>query len=328
MPGMRGRARGARTIGSLRIDTAAVQSVVRAIFPRHGSAIVERVEEGVSTIVYKVFLDGAVYYLRVLPEEGASFAPEAHAHTRLRQRGVKVPDIVYFEHFNQALQRSVMVTTAIPGSPVGRLPVGRATREILIDAGRDLAVINQIRVEGFGWIARDREARSGLAAEFAGGRAFALDHLDEDISLLAIYALDRSDIIAMEKVIGRFDAWLDGEEACLAHGDFDVTHIYQEHGRYTGIIDFGEIRGTDAFYDLGHFSMRDGETLPALVLPELLEGYGEVRALPPDHQQRISFAGLLIAVRTLARRLRKSPQRIERDQTVVAIARDLQVLRE
>lgn len=48
----------------------------------------------------------------------------------------------------------------------------------------------------------------------------------------------------------------EGEQGYLAHGDFDTTHIYQDNGRYTGIIDFGEIRGADRWYDLGYFHMR------------------------------------------------------------------------
>ena len=98
-----------------------------------------------------------------------------------------------------------------------------------------------------------------------------------------------------------------GERAWLAHGDLDVTHIYQRDGRYTGIIDFGEIRGADRRYDLGHFHLHDGETLAGLVLPDLLAGYREVAPLPPEAERQIRLLGLLIGLRALRGSLRRPP---------------------
>src|SRR5436305_1724519 len=100
------------------------------------------------------------------------------------------------------------------------------------------------------------------------------------------------ELAAIRATIARHDAWLDAGHGHLAHGDLDATHIFQHEGGYAGIIDFGEIRGTDPWYDLGHFAMRDGEILPAPLLPWLLEGYGSVAPLPDDHPQRIAFASL------------------------------------
>ncbi len=135
------------------------------------------------------------------------------------------------------------------------------------------------------------------------------------------------EVASVRQVLDRCDSWLDdGEQAWLAHGDFDATHIYQERGHYTGIIDFGEIRGTHSLYDLGHFRMRDGETLPNLVLPHLIEGYRKVATLPPDHEKRVSFYSLLIATRTLAQALEKRPKSVWNHQCLVSIRRDLEVL--
>ncbi len=86
-----------------------------------------------------------------------------------------------------------------------------------------------------------------------------------------------------------------------------MTHIFQSRGRYTGIIDFGEIRGGDCFYDLGHFRLHDGETIPQLLLPYLLEGYRDVAELPSDYEQRIALTSLLIGIAALARRLGRLP---------------------
>jgi len=72
--------------------------------------------------------------------------------------------------------------------------------------------------------------------------------------------------------------------------------------------------------------MRDGETLPTLVLPYLVEGYREVAYLPPDYEQRISLSSLLIAINTLARTMSRSPENIHDHQGLKSIRRDIQVL--
>jgi aminoglycoside phosphotransferase len=79
---------------------------------------VERITEGGSTYVYRLRTENERFYLRVLPEEGVSFLPEVEVHRRLRENGVAVPEVVYFEANNEWVQRSIMVTTEIPGTPI------------------------------------------------------------------------------------------------------------------------------------------------------------------------------------------------------------------
>ncbi len=89
--------------------------------------------------------------------------------------------------------------------------------------------------------------------------------------------------------------------AHLAHGDFDVTPVFCVASRYIGLIDFGEIRGTEPEFDLGHFDLHDGETLATLLLPALLRGYQQVRPLPADHLQSIRRSAVLLGLRQLCR---------------------------
>jgi aminoglycoside phosphotransferase (APT) family kinase protein len=192
---------------------------------------------------------------------------------------------------------------------------------VLAAAGRDLAVINGVGVAGFGWVRRDRPAVARLEAELPTLRAFALGDLEAHLAVLPAF-LDADEVRAIRRVVGRRDAWLDADRAVLAHGDLDATHIYHRNGAYTGIIDFGEIRGTDRLYDLGHFALHDGETIPYPVLPHLLRGYGEVVPLPPDHEPGIRLWSLLIGVRALARSA-KRPRAASQDHLARAIRRAL-----
>ncbi|MGI8687207.1 MAG: phosphotransferase family protein [Thermomicrobiales bacterium] len=307
-------------------DRAAIRAIADRIFSKRVDLTVTHVTEGVSTYVYRITRGAETFYLRALPEAGASFAPEAEAHRLLHERGVKVPEVIYVARHDETLGRSVMVTTAIAGSHIGHIPAHAQLRDIMIEAGRDLARINQIPVAGFGWIRRDQQKVRRLEAEHPTYRAFVAEYLDAALATLRRYVLDADESAAIRTILDRHDHWLESDDGWLAHGDFDATHIYQENGRYTGIIDFGEMRGASRWYDLGHFRMHDGETVPARILPWLLEGYRTVTPLPDDYEQRIGFASLLIAIRALARLLVNNPHCTSSRLYLAAIRREMALL--
>lgn len=291
--------------------THEIKTVITTLFPST-SLVIERVTEGASTWVYRILSQNETFYLRILPEYGASFAPEVGAHTRLRHRQVKVPEIIYFEHCNDVLQRSIMVTSAIKGLSLKDSPsLSQEARDAIVaEAGRDLARINSLPVAGFGWVQRDSPETSQLRAQYPTCRAFLLEHWEAALAYLAKNILSASQVATLEHMISQYDMYLNSRDGYLAHGDFDSTHIYQDAGCYTGIIDFGEIRGTDQWYDLGHFHLHDREQLPFHLETALLRGYGEIISLPSDYQRRICFTSVLINVRALARSLqRRSPNR-------------------
>jgi aminoglycoside phosphotransferase (APT) family kinase protein len=92
-------------------------------------------------------------------------------------------------------------------------------------------------------------------------------------------------------------------QAHLAHGDFDTTPIFHNDGRYTGLIDFGEIRGTEPSFDLGHFLLHDGESLPFPLFDEVLTGYADVTTPPAADEIRRS--AVLLGARQLARWMKR-----------------------
>ncbi|MGH2505538.1 MAG: phosphotransferase, partial [Ktedonobacterales bacterium] len=197
---------------------------------------------------------------------------------------------------------------------------------ILIEAGRDLARINCIPVTGYGRISRD-EGDARLSAPHPNYRADALEHWEDDLSYLAENTvLDGGEIARLRSLPSRHGRWLDTRSSLLAHGDFDTTAIFQHDGRYTGIIDFGEVRGADRWYDLGHFHLCDGEYLPAVNMRPLVRGYSEVTPLTRNCGRRICLASVLINVRALSRSLRRRPpDRFTRRQVAVLRA-DLAML--
>lgn len=299
------------------------------IFPRSGVPDIIRMAEGVSTRVYRLRFDSTTLYLRVLPERGASFAPEALAHDLLRHHGVSVPEVVYYEAGNELLQRSIMVTTEIPGTALTRSSLGNDSQSILDKAGQCLAIINAIPVDGYGWVRRESSASppAGLEAELADYRSFIAESIDRHLETLRSHALSQIEIDKLERIAHKYRNGIDPGPAVLAHGDFDASHIFQKGGRFAGIIDFGEIRGTDRWYDLGHFRLHDGEQLPSGLYRWLLAGYRQARPEQAGDDERIVFASLLIATRSLARAIAKnSTNSAYRAFLLRSLRRDLEML--
>jgi aminoglycoside phosphotransferase (APT) family kinase protein len=280
-------------------DHRLLREIAARVLPGSGESSIARATSGASTPVYRITRGGNTYYLRLAEGPEASLAPEVWVHDRLHASGVRVPEVVHFEPFHHGLQRSVMVTTAIPGRSLAE-DHGRDAGAVLAAAGRDLALINDVVVTGFGFVRRDHPPGTHLAGEYPTLPAFALGSLEEHLVAAASILTD-DEIAAVRTEVARHDGWLEAEQASLAHGDLDATHIYHQDGQYTGIIDFGEIRGADRFYDLGHAALHEREVLPYAMLPDLLAGYAEVSPLPADHAVRIAFWSLLIGVRALAR---------------------------
>ncbi len=95
-------------------------------------------------------------------------------------------------------------------------------------------------------------------------------------------------------------------------------------GRYSGIIDFGEIRGANPWYDLAQFHLHDGEQMPP-VFPWLRRGYASVTPLSDDLDERLRTWSVLIGLRSIARSIAKGASAGEdaRRHLRAAIRRDL-----
>ncbi len=259
---------------------------------------VRSAERGISTPVYRLSSNGNVLYLRLSETSADSPAPEVRVLTVLSGRGVKVPEVVHYEPFDDVLGRSAMVTTEVRGVPLDDGGPPESLRVIAQEAGRDLATINSLPIEGFGWIRRDRPPDE-LAAEHVTPADFAAEYFDALARLARLRILTRDEADRIGYAMHSYASiWRHG---WLAHGDLDATHIFQHDGRYSGIIDFGEIRGAHPLYDLGHFLLHDGESLPLPLFADLLSGYTEVSSLSSDDELHVRAAALMIGVRALDR---------------------------
>jgi aminoglycoside phosphotransferase (APT) family kinase protein len=289
------------------VSADAVQSVIDAWFP-NSAVVVTRAMDGVSTPVYRVTVDGDTFWARLGEAPGERRDGEAAAHRLLSARGLPVPAVVRYEAAPVGLDRSLCLTTHVEGVPVSASQAGAWIGTVAIQAGRVLATINEVRVRGYGW-AFASTAPDGLVGEHRERSGWVAEYHDAFRVVRESASFDTFTLARIAEVLEHWTACPNEESGYLAHGDFDGSHIYVDRKQDTlaGIIDFGEMRGADRFYDLGHLLLHDGEGGRPLLLPDLLAGYRDVVRLPGDIMEQIRIQAIVIGTRALAIQLGRAP---------------------
>ena len=248
-------------------------------------------------VVYRARVDDAVFYLRLAEEPGQDLTTDAEILGRLRALGVSVPAVVAAEAEHGDLARSYMIVTEIQGQSLAQGGTDDEARRAARAAGRDTAVINSLSVAGFGWL--QRTGARQLTAERSSYGDFVVSYLPERWPGWLAGLFDPGQLDALEALVETERARL-LSAAYLVHGDLDVTHIYTQGGNYRGIIDFGEMRGADLYFDLGHFLLHDGETRSVELFDSFLAGYREVTVLADDHREATRVSAILLGLRQLS----------------------------
>ena len=212
---------------------------------------------------------------------------------------MRVAEFVHVEPFVAGIDRSVLITTEVPGASLAEVDDPAVAATVAEDAGRNLALLGGLPVDGYGFVRRLGPGWP-LRAEYPCHDTFVTSHLPRPWPGVFASLFGGRELEALHDLI-EVECAGPPARAVLAHGDFDVTPIFCARGRYTGLIDLGEIRGAEPLFDLGHFLLHDRETLPVSLLPAVLRGYQDVRPLPADHAERIRRSAVLLGLRQLCR---------------------------
>jgi Ser/Thr protein kinase RdoA (MazF antagonist) len=277
------------------VDQQALHAMLRPVLGPEFS--VARTPAGVAAQVYRVQASGRVVYMRIA-EDDEDLSVDAALLEHLAALGLHVPEVVHVERFNQALGRSVLIMGEVAGEPLAGCREERAARRVARAAGRELAVLNGVG----GGLRLGPAPAAGLAA------ARHLRDLRQVRDLLPARPVAGAAWGAVQRRGAGAAVGAGGPRtpprpagATLAHGDFDTTAIFQRDGDYSGLIDFGEIRGTEPLFDLAHFHLWEHQRTPAPLWDALLAGYGEVAALPAGYEERVGRSATLLGLRQLAR---------------------------
>jgi len=277
----------------------------------------ERVTKGSSTYVFRMSVEHQTYYLRILPELDISFEAEVNALRLLKSKGVNVPNVIHYERSNDSIGLSLMITEELLGQDLDMpdLVLERDSIDsILFHAGEQIALVNQVKVDGFGEI--DRAVLDKLTGEHATMQAYYDHFLEHDLTALHSYSLSEYTINAARRVLEEGFKLINEQNSYLVHGDFDTSHIFHHNGAYSGIIDFGDIKAGSALYDLGHFRTHDFIN----GFEPLLAGYSNVKELSEQDKLEISVWALFVSVRRLGM-IHNRPRNFYHDHLANALER-------
>jgi aminoglycoside phosphotransferase (APT) family kinase protein len=258
------------------ISETAVEALAENIFG--STTLCSPIDDSYSTTVWRLTTqpppdtdqhNPSIYYLRyhdtpVVYDDGTKlselFQPEVWALGQVHEAGATVPQVIAWSDSCTDFPVPYIILTEIPGDPlintISQLSL-ESREEILYQAGKDIAKVNAIPVKGFGYCNDARTVNNDM-----------LTGNDDDWRAEVNRALERGlpyffgkEYLSMEEadeirqVMKEHCDDFAISQAFLAHADFDLSHIYQQNGSYTGIIDFGDKRCFDPVYDLAHFCM-------------------------------------------------------------------------
>ena len=251
----------------------------------------QQVSDGVSSDIYRIMVGGQVAYLKLSGTEQASLYPEYLVYQSLSEIGVRAPRVLYYAEEDRTLGRSVLILSCIDGSPIRGYPASALRDKALEEAGCDLAQINQQRVNQYGWInfARGINTLEGdcrSLEEFVLGGT--LDGLNYLYALTLITTETRDQCL---QLLAQADHFLMSDYPHLLHGDFGSRHLFSDGSRYTGMIDFGNIRGGSLFQDLAHLRAFDRQ-----FFAPVLRGYRSHTNLPVDAERIIAFESMTLVL--------------------------------
>lgn len=252
---------------------------------------IEATNNGVSTDVYRLIKDTTILYLR-LSDPKENMSTEALAHRLIIEKGVSIPKVLHYEDFNESLGRSYMITTEIKGEPARNDKTH--LKEITYQAGKQIALVNTILVEGFGWLDWKTPNITKLKGLYSSWEEFRLDfsRIENMLNdLIGSGTIDRHIADKYLRYVNDNKQLIKCTQAHLAHGDFGLDHVYTFEGKYSGIIDFGDIRATSIYSDLAHFYTYSPESFD-----DLLKGYLEVTPLEEGYKEKIEFESMLTVI--------------------------------
>ncbi len=259
-----------------------------------------KVNEDNVTLVYKILNGKDTLYLKMAEERDEMISPQILAHELLLKRDIRVPRFVSWDDMNATLGRSYMIVKEMPGISLNKLRktdkamFDSCVEQVLIEAGRDISKLATISTKGYGFIKRDKKKTKELIGEYDSYKGYLLDKLEKKVSDLKNFGFETFSEDELEKFKMFVYKYIDEEKPILAHGDLDMNHIYVNNGRYSGIIDWGDIRSTGRLYDIALFSAIHPEYQEAI-----LTGFKEFARLGKEFEKELVLLRASICIHRL-----------------------------
>lgn len=244
----------------------------------------QRIIGGEANEVYDIsFAGGEQVIVRISRDAAKHFEQERWAIRECAMRGLPVPELLgiwdrsTLDHPLQLCIQRKLAGVLLPHANLSP----NVLHEVVVQAGEFLSRIHAIPVKGFGYIngkgegefltpERETEAFLGMEAEFQA-LAKRLDLRADDMHR------------ALQLIVDE-ERGVRSIEPCLTHNDFCAKHIMVANGAISGIIDFGEVAGSEPLSDFVRWAYYDAAHFP---LAWLQEGYANKQLFDDTFTQRL-----------------------------------------
>jgi len=287
-----------------------------------------RVTEGSSSNVYKIINGTDTLFLRMPKDKDEMISPQILAHEQLAKKGIKVPRFVSWDDANATLGHSYMIVKAIPGLSLEALKAKNrgeydsCLETVLEDAGEDIARTTHIPTSNYGWIKRDQKKARELIGEIDFYKDFLLDKISKKVKDLEAAGFETFTEDQLERYKMLVFKYIPEGRPNLCHGDFDLSHIYVSNGKYSGIIDWGDIRSASNVYDIAHFTAFHPDEAKFI-----MKGFQQIIRTDKDFDRKLVLTRLAICINKLWWTLKNNNRKFENHKFREAITNDISLLR-
>ena len=232
------------------------------------------------------------------------FNVEALASSLAKNIGVPSYETVAVHNFEGNEDFAYHITEKLPGTALIKWLEQHPEDEdrLLIEVGRTMANIHQIKVDGFGPFDNEK-AKNGILVGFHETFSDSISAgLDFNLSVLTEEGIfTDNQVIAIKNLFDPKNPLLQRESSVLVHNDFADWNLLTDGKEITGVLDWDECVGGDPILDLACWSTFFDPTR----LDKMLAGYFEGKEKPDDFDRKFQLLRLRFTISKMTLRIRR-----------------------
>lgn len=259
----------------------------------------EKLLKGEANEVYDIGLENDHHViLRISRETENPFIKEEWAMNQSSRVGVPVAQVLHIDEAEAENSKIFLcVLSKLPGIPLnetGKDEDPDYMKGILSQMGHYLSAIHSIKTQGFHHIVDAKgTGQYPTLPEYVHS---VINEPEKYIEVGSKNDLNPGDIYGSIDAAVRYLPVFAAEPAYLAHGDVGTKHIMVDGEKITGILDFGNIRGSLAVHD---FAWWDFWRRKPEQLEWMRKGYDDRTLFDDKYELKFNFIKLLLSLELL-----------------------------
>ena len=211
---------------------------------------VEKIEQGYSSQVYKVLLNGKAVFIKI-NENPQVFPVEILDYDVLEDLGIPVPAVIAHLDHPSTIGYSTIILSGAEGTQLGQSDLsGEQEDAIYRQMGVILKKIHEIKLEGFGrLIVKEGKLRGKFDSWDQFWETVERRYQNDLATLKERGYLTESELKILDEARREINSVVI-EQGSMLHRDLHRGHVFVTGDKVTGIIDLGGLESGDPRYDI------------------------------------------------------------------------------